>query len=213
MKHITKISEPLELLDFKSKANADWQPSFDGMSGDLKKTLHDALLNEQGWICCYCNRRIGHASSHLEHLRPRSKFPQHDLSYDNLLASCQREDRRGEPLHCGKLKADWYDEFLLVSPLRPDCENRFRFTADGGIHPAQEADNAASETGHRLGLDIPKLRRLREAAIDAVVSDLPILTAEDLARFSIVLLQRDSAGILPEFCIAVVCILRGLLAP
>jgi hypothetical protein len=50
MKHIVKSSEPTELQHFKAKANADCQPSFDGMSGALKKTLHGALLHEQGWI-------------------------------------------------------------------------------------------------------------------------------------------------------------------
>jgi len=212
MKHITKNNEPCDLRDFKAKANDNWQPSFDGMSGNLKRTLHNVLLSEQGWICCYCNRRVDGSSSHIEHLRPRSKFPQDELRYENLLASCQREEQPGDPLQCGKLKGDWFDEALFISPLHPDCESRFRFTADGSIYPAHVSDAAARETQRRLGLDIPKLRRLREGAIDAILADLAALTAHDIQRLSRPLVQRDAAGRFPEFCVAVVCVLAGLIA-
>lgn len=153
MKHIVKNPEPSGLGAFKAKANPDWQPSFDAMSGTLKRTLHDALVNEQGWICCYCNQRIDRSSSHIEHLRPGSRFPADDLTYENLLASCPRDDQPGEPLHCGKLKGDWFDASRLISPLQPDCETRFRFTADGEVRPA-DGDPAAQETVQRLGLNL-----------------------------------------------------------
>ena len=208
MKHIAKNEEPPELREFNTKANPNWQPSFDGMSGNLKRALHDTLLNEQGWICCYCNRRVGRDSSHIEHVRPRSRYPEEEASYGNLLASCQREEQRGEPLHCGASKADWYDDGLFVSPLQPDCETRFRYTGDGGIYPVQQSDRAALETLQRLRLDIPKLRRLREGAIDAFMDSS--LTPQDLRYLSEALLQRDAAGMFPEFCVAVVCVLGGL---
>lgn len=48
------------------------------------------------------------------------------------------------------------------------CEVRFRFTANGNIFP-QEDDPAAKTTIERLGLDIPKLRDLRRAAVDVML--------------------------------------------
>ena len=172
-------------------------------------------MSEQGWICGYCGQRIAADSSHIEHFRPQGPnlFPQFQLQYDNLFASCQRETQPGEPLHCGKLKDDWFDPLLLIAPLQPDCETRFNFTADGGIHPAQATDTAATETRQHLGLDISKLRRLREGAIDAVINDLPSLTDEDLRTLTVALMQRDPAGTFPEFCLPVVFVLRGLLPP
>lgn len=213
MKLITKNPEPQELLDFKAKANDDWQPTYGGLSGALKRLLHQRLLEEQGCLCCYCGRRVDPASSHIEHFRPQTPFDQYQLAYDNLFASCQRETQPGEPLHCGKLKNDWFDPLLLISPLQPDCETRFRFTADGGIHPAQVAYTAATETREHLGLNISKLQRLRAGAIDAVINDLPSLTDEDLRRLTVALMQRDAAGKFPEFCLPVVFVLRGLLPP
>ena len=67
----------------------------------------------------------------------------------------------GDPPHCGQLKGNWFDADVLVSPLQADCENRFRFTADGRVQAAENADNGATETGSRLGLNSSKLRRLR----------------------------------------------------
>ena len=78
---------------------------------------------------------------------------------------------------------------------------------------AQAPDTAATETRQHLGLDISKLRRLREGAIDAVINDLPSLTDEDLRTLTVALMQRDPAGTFPEFCLPVVFVLRGLLPP
>lgn len=211
MKRISKAPEPQGLVDFKTQANDQWQPTYDGLPGTLKRLIHQHLLQEQGHLCCYCGCRVDPASSHIEHFRPQTHFPQDQLTYDNLLASCQRETQPGEPLHCGKLKDDWFDPHLLLSPLQPDCETRFRFTADGGIHPAQITDTAATETRDRLGLDISKLRRLRKGAIDAVIHDLPNLTDEDLRKLTVALMQRDATGTFPEFCLPAVFVLRGLL--
>lgn len=55
-----------------------------------KKALRTSLLKEQGYICCYCGRRIlDHPSqSVIDHLLPKSRFKEKTYDYDNLLASC-----------------------------------------------------------------------------------------------------------------------------
>ena len=118
---------------------------------------------------------------------------------------------RSSPL-C-QLKGNWFDADLLVSPLQADCETRFRFTADGRVQAAQDADNAAAETGSRLGLNISKLRRLRAGAIAAFVDNLPNSTDEDLRTLVVDLMRRDTDGRFPEFCLPIVFVLRGLIPP
>ncbi len=195
MKHITKGAEPRELVEFKAAENSDWKPSYDNLTNEAKTALKASLMREQGWICCYCERRLVDNDSHIEHLRPQSKYPADQLNYDNLLCSCQEGLKRREPRHCGTAKDEWFDEMLMVSPLNPICESKFRFTADGAIYPRTDDDSAAQETVTRLQLDIPKLRDLRAAAIDALID----LTQAEVQTC----LQRNHTGMFPEFFVAI----------
>lgn len=211
MKHIVKGEEPQDLKDWKSSANENWQPTWDSLPGPIKRNLHLALMIEQGFICCYCGKRVSDADSHIEHLKPQAAYDTETLVYANLLCSCQRLTERREPLHCGKLKDNWHDEHLLVSPLAADCETRFRFAGDGAIYPRQDGDEAARQTIDRLGLDIPKLQAMRSKAIEGVIRDLDDLTSDDLRRFIKVLGQRDESGQYAECCFAVVHVLSTLI--
>ncbi len=58
-------------------------------SGDVAD-LRKVLVSDQGFICCYCGRRIENDSNTvIEHLHPKSKYKSLALHFYNLLASCQ----------------------------------------------------------------------------------------------------------------------------
>lgn len=211
MKHVIKRKEPLELKQLKAKMSRDYKPTYADLGTERKRAVHLALMEEQGCICCYCETRINEDGSHIEHLRPQKRYPDSDLDYHNLLASCQRElqARTEEPLHCGMLKGDWYDDSLMVSPLAADCEKRFRFTADGGILPLED-DRAAETTIRKLGLNIDKLRAMRRGAIDgALGDDIDKLSDQDIRRLIRVYRQPDSRGRFQQACTAVIYVLSG----
>ena len=149
------------------------RPRWRRVPTEVKAEVHGALIGEQGGICCYCEGRITPDDSHVEHFRPRQReeFESLQLDYTNLLASCGRDQAAGMPRHCGHRKGSWFEEGRLVSPLSPDCEDRFRFTANGHAFPVENDDAAATTIG-RLGLDLPKLNALRAAAVEALY-DLP----------------------------------------
>ena len=174
MKQISKVPEPVAFSNWKANDRMAHRPSWNRVSSRVKKFIHASLMKEQGYICCYCEGRISKDDSHIEHFRPISsnEYSHLQLDYVNLYCSCQRELAPGEPRHCGYLKGSWFDEDLLISPLVPDCEGRFKFTANGDIFPRCHTDNAASSTIRKLGLDLNKLRALRAAAVDALY-DLP----------------------------------------
>lgn len=67
MKHIRKGAEPQEFTAWKAMANASWQPTYGALSGAPKGALKQALMAEQGDICCYCERRLILDDSHIEH--------------------------------------------------------------------------------------------------------------------------------------------------
>ncbi len=203
MKRIRKRPEPVAFREWKSVEAEIGVLHWDAMPPETKIALKQSLLEEQGYICCYCEQRVSERDSHMEHFRPRSK-PEYEhlqLDYSNLHASCQQRLRKGEPRHCGHLKADWFEEGQVVGPLDANCEQRFLFTGNGEVSPRDDGDAAALTTIERLGLDIPKIRALRSAAIDALCAESP----EDVLR----LLASSVEGNVLPFFTAVSQVLSG----
>lgn len=183
MKRISKASEP---ADFSAwKANLKGHRVWSRVRPPLKQTVHEALLKEQGFICCYCEASVGMDDSHIEHFRPR-RFSNLQLDYSNLHCSCQREPSAGAPHHCGYAKNDWFDHTLLVSPMASDCQDRFKFNGAGVIGPRRDDDAGAKTTIRKLCLDLPKLRALRAAALEP----LYLLPTTEIKQ----LLKRDDEG-------------------
>jgi len=201
MKHIVKQNEPQAFTDWKAFANEDWCPTYGDLRGETKQAVKNALMTEQGYLCCYCERRLTTDDSHIEHFRPQSDLSVDPLDFSNLLCSCQDQIKKGEPRHCGNLKDDWFDALLLISPLTPVCEGRFSFTGDGRISPTSLTDPAAGESISRLGLDIPKLRALRAKAIEPFLDES--LSETDMRRFVSGYLNLDADGRYGEFWTAI----------
>lgn len=215
MKWIRKGQAPESFSTWKEQANEDWQPSWGGLSTPEKPQLHTALLMDQGYICCYCNRRIGPGQerSHIEHIKPQSYYPLNALDYDNLVVSCQGENEKRKPVHCGNAKADWpspSSEMLLVSPLDRDCESAFQFTAIGEINPSTRSrrQEAAAGTIKRLGLGVSKLVAARNSALEGIIEGLADYTEDDIQTLIGYYNGRDENGHYTPYCSAIVYLLR-----
>ena len=213
MKYIKKGEEPESFKAWKAiaKTTPNWGYSY--LQNPEKRELHEALLREQGYICCYCGMRVTRESSHIEHLKPQST-PDPDLSveYTNLLASCQREREPRKPIHCGVAKDNWYDENLMVSPLKPNCIGFFIYTDDGQILDTDIPDKkaAAATTIKRLCLNIPKLTAMREEVIKNLLADIDVFTLTDEEKQKLLqgFEQPDANGRYEEFCAAIAYILQ-----
>lgn len=154
--------------------------------GSIKQVIRNALMEEQGYICCYCESRVTGDNSHVEHFRPKSKYPSLELDYRNLHCSCFRVRPRGGALQCGHKKGNWFDATLLISPLQQNCGRRFKFNANGEIRARDPNDAAAKETIKRLRLDLQTLNDRRAAAMDGLRG----LSSTEIKA----LLVRGSAG-------------------
>jgi uncharacterized protein (TIGR02646 family) len=207
MKHIDKREEPQSFSDWKALANEDWQPTYDNLSGVEKRDVKAALMAEQGQICCYCESRLIDSDSHIEHFQPQSDPAVDPLDFSNLLCSCQKQIKKGEPRHCGNLKDDWFDPELLISPFDPGCEERFSYTGVGLIKPASAHDQGAAMTIKKLGLDIPKLNALREKAIEPFLDDE--ISDDDMRVFVTGYLKKDAEGRFSEFWTTIRYLFQG----
>ena len=204
MKHIVKDQNTPLFGKWNALANDDWQPTYDDLGDPEKKEVKDSLIKEQGYICCYCERRLIDGDSHIEHFNPQSNNVVDPLDYINMFCSCQDQLKKGEPRHCGVSKDNWFDEEHLVSPLDPECEGRFVYTADGKIQPANESDDAAKITIEKLKLDIEKLNDSRKKAIEPFLDE--DLDGSDFLEFVNGYLKKNSDDSFNEFWTTIDCI-------
>lgn len=132
------------------------------------RRLRGELLREQGYICCYCMGRLDIDHSHVEHFKPKKKFPDEDMDYDNLFASCEGIGEEPGEDHCGHRKDDWHVPGM-VSPASQAAEQVFRYGLEGTVYPSgrDEARRTAREMIEHLGLNSFYLVRNRATAIEA----------------------------------------------
>ena len=206
MKQVTKKTAPSSFISWKAQANDDWQPAYCNLQKPEKHALHQALLEEQGHVCCYCGRSITLTDSHIEHFRPQSTHAHLDLAYDNLHASCIRETAPGTPLHCGHAKGDALEEALAISPLEPGCERRFRYTPhDGAIYPTDHPTDSAGKKARYmldlLKLDGSLLRAWRKNALERMFDPEFVKNAQvtELEQIAIAVKKTDANGKLQNF--------------
>ena len=207
MRYIKKQEAPQEFLDWKEKHPlSDYDKLGKKSSNKIKKIVHQSLLKEQGYICCYCQRSINQDDSHIEHFKPKDEnyYPELALDYNNLLTSCQKLPIKEEPKHCGHLKDNWYDENLMISPLQEDCNEYFIYTAFGDILPSEddEKKESAKITIEKLGLNIPKLKSERRGAIEGL-QELLQQVGNSKETLEILIKNYDQVneeGYLNEFC-------------
>lgn len=161
MRHIVKSDEPQGFTKWKA---ANPEAEYENLSRHVKSWLKDSLISEQKGICCYCERRITKETSHIEHFKPKGagKYPELQLEYSNLHASCGNNLAAGEETSCGHKKGNEYTD-KLVSPLETDCHTHFHYLLDGTIHGT---DERGTESISMLALDTQLLNKQRETLIN-----------------------------------------------
>lgn len=180
MKYIAKGASPQEFEDWKGLQNEDWIPTWNNFRNPEKSIVRESLLNEQGYICCYCGGRIrNNHTTEIEHLKPRSICTEHEkLNYGNLLASCnggRLRNKASVELSCNARRGD---NILNINPLESNCEERFLYTASGEIIPKVEGDREVSEAIDTLGLNIQRIKNRRKAVLKSYL--FSTLTSEQV---------------------------------
>ena len=101
----------------------------------------DILEKEQNNLCIYCEKRISDNSkkSNIDHFKTRNLFPEKSLDYDNLLVSCNVNER------CSSLKdskksllknRDDYEN--IIDPTIENPNDFFYYLLSGEIVPIDE---------------------------------------------------------------------------
>lgn len=164
MRRIDKRSqEPPALLAYRKAAD----PNRSYAAFPSKDELREPLLEDQGWLCCYCMRRIDSRGMKIEHFRSQSSHPEQALDWRNLLAACHGgEGRPREAQTCDTRKAD---EDLTLDP-RTDSIRVIRYLGSGRLDVDAPAHIADVE--QRLNLNAMTLRQARAQAIENLRREL-----------------------------------------
>lgn len=161
MKQINKGREPRYLTEHRAKGG-----DFDGL---LKEELREQLLSEQGYICCYCMKRIpqtltqeqtekNYPSSKVEHVLSQENNPDQQLNYQNLLAACN--GNHGQPKNvqtCDSYKGK--KDFHFNPSGRRNIEELIKYNGLGQIYSDDPQLN--EELEEVLNLNAYDLKRIR----------------------------------------------------
>lgn len=178
-----------------------------------RRRLREELLKEQGYICCYCMKRIDLDTSHIEHFWPKKFFGEKDLDYDNLFASCQGIETLDQNVdHCGHRKHDWWTE-SMISPTDYDIEEMFKYALNGEVHSVSERreSHIVDQMISEFGLNSYVLIRSRQEAIETSEAfDEDDYSDEDIRDF-IEYYSNKNEGYYTPYCKAIVDALKMLL--
>ena len=215
MKRIVKGNSPAAFEEWKNqepkpktwddfKSNLPDKPE-EGIIYYSKAELRTQLLDEQGFICCYCNCKIEntHAGTEIEHFKSRRGYPSKIFEYQNLLASCKggqtNSNKESDIRWCNANKGDSDD---ILSPLSPDCENEFLYDIEGGIFSKTAI---GKKTLGVLNLQNSYLQEQRKEAISAYFDEngMATISAKD-AKIVVEKLKAKNDKRFTPFCMAII---------
>ena len=120
---IEKNTQPNSLLIYK-KSGGD----YNSIPRETKSKLRESLIEEQGYVCCYCLKRIpenklGLNHTKIEHFKSQTKYPDLDLEYSNLHLACkgnQGNSRINQTCDTAKSDKDIFHFSLTDNSLKGD---------------------------------------------------------------------------------------------
>lgn len=115
MIYIKKGREPMELIRYKKEKFA----YYEGMPKEVKEAVKTSLLEEQGYLCAYCMRRILPDTMTIEHYNCQSDVSEQEaLDYRIMLGVCL--GNRGTKEHRVMKRDMICDAHRGNDPLRAD---------------------------------------------------------------------------------------------
>ncbi len=172
---------------------------WDDVSRVDKSRIRTHLDAMQQSRCAYCEDHIEKGlekrNSHIEHFRQRSRYPQGTFEWDNLFASCNKQNSCGN--HKDRLPPYPPGDLIKMDEENPD--DFFIFVMDGTIALRPDLTgrqrHRAKETLRIFNLDAENgpLRHMRKAAVQGYIQ-----TAEEITEMALQFNEEDWLPLLEE---------------
>lgn len=150
-----------------------------------------SCLAEQFSLCAYSEVLLDETDlgMHLDHVKPKSKFPNDTFSHTNLLLSAIDDigSRRltAQDVFGGHARGNRYHPAWFIHPLKPDSHRFFHYASDGRIEPrrglsTRDSRRAAYTIGI-MNLNAPILVNRRRRWIEEIEDEIDKLLGEPMA--------------------------------
>lgn len=184
------------------------------------------MCQDQGGVCCYCGLKLQFPDTQhysVEHVKPRSKFPELVGEYKNLLLSCHSSEferaqlketiyskkERKNALHCDEFKDN---KELNYSPLQADCALHFLYKLNGEVKGRDKEAEADIETLNLNCHSLKERRRKQMLAYSFLATDpKEMLDIDSLKAYRQEVEKRDANGNHSEFYFVIADLLDQLL--
>lgn len=145
MLKVQKTLEPKFYKDFKTKHISkinNWDDMNDHY--EVKQELREyMLIEEQNFKCPYCESLIyDESEGNIEHIRPKDKFKELYLDYNNFLTSCR------SAYSCDNFKGSKWDE-NFINPVLEDPRDYFTYDLYSGEIIAKSDDKMIKEKAEK----------------------------------------------------------------
>lgn len=188
--------------------------------------LKAQMCQDQGGVCCYCGLKLQFPNTQhysVEHVKPRSRFPELVGEYKNLLLSCHSSDKertllketvhskkeRRKSLHCDEFKGD---KELHYSPLQEDCASHFSYKLNGEVRGNDKDAEEDIKTLNLNGHGLKERRRKQMLAYSFLTTDpSEMLDIDSLKAYRQEVGKCDAKGNHSEFYFVIADLLDQLL--
>ncbi len=149
--------------DFKEKTKEQCKE-------DKADNLRKQLLEEQGYICCYCMSRIDCSHSKIEHFKPQTKNRDLQIDYQNLFIACSGgEGSKAKEQFCDTKKGE---SALKHIDLLSSVKSINYLKGARNISISSIDKNIDKEINDILNLNVNVLARNRREVYDRVMKNL-----------------------------------------
>ncbi len=156
MRYIAKtFPEPPELLSCRKEGD-----TYNNLS---KEILRKPLLEDQGYLCCYCMQRIDTRRMKIEHYHCQSKYSDRRLDWRNMLASCKGGE--GKPWKQQTCDTRKDDAELAIDPQNKAHIARLKYLPDGEIRYSGGEGAEQRDLDKTLNLNNNLFKQQRIAAL------------------------------------------------
>lgn len=170
---IVKNNQPNSLVAHKKSGG-----NYCDIPTETKNELRESLINEQGYVCCYCLKRIPEKKADLHHTKIEHFKCQHnysllDLEYHNLHLACKGNQGQSEKNQtCDTSKAN--KDIMSFSLIDNSLNGNIYYAKDGTVF--SEEKNIEKEINEILQLNNDQnVKKARERIRRGVSESIRIL--------------------------------------
>jgi uncharacterized protein (TIGR02646 family) len=221
MRYIKKGKEPETLYSFRNLSVRNFSPSFENLPAHVIEDIILSLLQDQGWLCCYCMNEISSETARLVQFLP---FKDESLNYSNLFLACNYSNNLPTTQqHCYIKKGT---ELIPKYMSDERCSEYFRYNTLGEILPSgtfrtvrkckdnfwkltpvQQAVLSAIEI---LNLNTDRLKDQRKAILQQIATMFARATKAQIQKAIEVFGLRDKTGKFKRYCEVVIYYLQNV---